>query len=99
MRFFKLNSDSYAHQSIFPDAPILNICSNQVQSSHAVCDRSAYVRKKRVARLIPGLYGEAWFDEERQSRRLRLTSEGRGKVAEYLTRYPHPVALLISMWP
>jgi hypothetical protein len=46
-----------------------------------------------------GPYAEAWFDERVQIHRVRLTEEGKEKVADYLCRYPHPIALLISMWP
>jgi RNA polymerase sigma factor (sigma-70 family) len=48
---------------------------------------------------VHGPYAEAWFDEANQVHRVRLTAEGRRKVADYLDQYPHPVALLISTWP
>ena len=48
---------------------------------------------------VHGPYAEAWFDELEQVHRVRLTAEGRAKVADYLSRYPHPIALLISTWP
>jgi RNA polymerase sigma factor (sigma-70 family) len=48
---------------------------------------------------VHGPYAEAWYDEQERAHRVRLTSEGRAKVADYLNRYPHPIALLISMWP
>lgn len=46
-----------------------------------------------------GPYAEAWFDESDQVHRIRLTAEGRRKVADYLSQYPNPIALLISAWP
>lgn len=46
-----------------------------------------------------GPYAEAWFDANEGIYRVRLTAEGRAKAEEYLSRYPHPIALLISIWP
>jgi RNA polymerase sigma factor (sigma-70 family) len=48
---------------------------------------------------VHGPYAEAWYDELEQVHRVRLTEEGRAKVADYLKRYPHPIGLLISSWP
>lgn len=53
----------------------------------------------RVSGPVHGPYAEAWFDEEEQVHRVRLTDDGKARVAEYLDRYPCPIALLISMWP
>jgi hypothetical protein len=35
---------------------------------------------------VHGPYAEAWFDELEQVHRVRLTAEGRAKVADYLSR-------------
>ena len=53
----------------------------------------------RASGPVHGPYAEAWFDEIDLVHRVRLTAEGRRKVADYLNRYPQPINLLISSWP
>jgi RNA polymerase sigma factor (sigma-70 family) len=48
---------------------------------------------------VHGPYAEAWYDEKERVHRVRLTANGSAAVADYLSRFPHPIALLISIWP
>jgi len=50
-------------------------------------------------RPVVGPYAEAWRDDETGCYRFRLNDLGRGVVADWLDRYPHPVASLKSCWP
>jgi RNA polymerase sigma factor (sigma-70 family) len=69
------------------------------RSSPAYSPKGMPLLWARESGPVHGPYAEAWFDEFEQVHRVRLTTEGRAKVADYLSRYPHPIALLISMWP
>ncbi|HEV3439945.1 MAG TPA: sigma-70 family RNA polymerase sigma factor [Gemmata sp.] len=83
-----------SHQPAFDSSSSISY-----RSSSAYSPKGMPLLWARESGPVHGPYAEAWFDEFEQVHRVRLTAEGRAKVADYLSRYPHPIALLISTWP
>ena len=57
------------------------------------------IRVKRCDRVpAHGPLAEPWFDREVNLWKVRLNEEGKAAVADYIRRYPHPLAILKRVW-
>jgi RNA polymerase sigma factor (sigma-70 family) len=63
------------------------------------CAKAKGKARGRQAGPVHGPFAELRPDPVTGEARVRLTAEGRAKVADYLDRYPHPTRLLIATWP
>lgn len=54
---------------------------------------------KSILPRVVGKYGEWFLCPKTGEQKVRLTAEGKVKLAELMRKHPHPIALLRTAWP